>query len=176
MKTLREAKGLKQGELAEQMAWAQSELSRVESGQKEPTADFVVVMAYALEIDVRDALVQAGKPVHEISFKETNPAALETDRLLSQIPDATERARTMNTVRAVIQTAIQNYKATQEKAEIEADRRELMALFDQLTEEEQNTLLWAARSQNTKGKGARGNEAKGSQDVVRGKPQKARQG
>ena len=131
-------------------------------------------------IPVAEALYRAGViPEYAVNTAELGTpqdlkVVLELDRLLSLIPVELDRAKTMNTVRAVIKAAIQNFRETQEKAEIEADRRELMALFDQLTEEEQNTLLWAARSQNTKGKGAKGNEAKGSQDVVRGRPQKAR--
>lgn len=87
MKTLREAKGLKQGELAEQMAWAQSELSRVESGQREPTSDFVVALAAALEIDVREALIRAGKPVYEGEADEEGEAIWrEIARIIARLP------------------------------------------------------------------------------------------
>lgn len=157
------------------MSVDKSLVSRVESGQNRPTADFVVALSAALKLDVREALLRAGFSVHESSFKEPgySTSALEIDRLLNQIPDAIERSKTLNIVRSVLKTAIQNAKAVQEKAEMEADRRELMALFDQLTDEDQETLLWAARSSKTKGKGAKDNETKGAPGVVRAKPAKA---
>lgn len=180
MITLRESKGLSQTDLADTMTFGRSMVNRVESRERPASADYVIAFAVAMGIPVAEALYRAGViPEYAVNTAELGTpqdlkVVLELDRLLSLIPVELDRAKTMNTVRAVIKAAIQNFRETQEKAEIEADRRELMALFDQLTEEEQNTLLWAARSQNTKGKGAKGNEAKGSQDVVRGRPQKAR--
>ena len=115
MKTLRDAKGLKQGELAEQMAWAQSELSRVESGQREPTADFVVAMASALEIDVREALIRAGKPVYSQGDEDANEEATwrEISRIIARLPpDRREDAiRWLNAYSLVVERENREAKA-----------------------------------------------------------------
>jgi transcriptional regulator with XRE-family HTH domain len=116
MKTLRNEKGINQGQLSELMKFDQAQVSRVESGQKAPTADFVVAFAAAVEADVREALLMAGYPVHGNSFKELTDekTALEIVRLLAEFPDE-ERDDALADTRMLLKARAERIKARKAK-------------------------------------------------------------
>lgn len=98
MKTARlQADFATQSDLAKAMNWDQSMVSRVESGKREPTAEFVLALAKALGIDQRLVAAKAG---------------------LSDAPIPVS----------------------------EQTRAELLSVFDQLSDDDQSTLIELARA------------------------------
>jgi len=103
MKAARTATGINQLELSDRMGVDKSLVSRVESGQKEPTEGFAVALAHALEIDVREALLRAGYPIHDDILGVNNAqTALEITRLLYAINDDDERDAAISDIRALL--------------------------------------------------------------------------
>ncbi len=179
MITLRESKRLSQSELAEQMQFGRSMVNRVESRERPASADYVIAFALAMEIGIEETLLAAGlipkEAIDNERFKGLTDvkAALQIGWLFDQFQDPIERGKTLNIVQSVIKTAVLNSNAALDKAEIETDRKEIMAIYDQASEEDQETLLWAVRAQMTKVKGGKDSEAKNTQSRLRSKPAKA---
>jgi len=121
MRQLRETRNLNQGEVARLMPWAQSEVSRIESAQKEPTADFVVAFAEAMEIPVTEALLAAGLITDEAYQRVENSKgvlddakdALELVRLLGSIEDDDEREAAIQDIRALLRVRAERVRARQ---------------------------------------------------------------
>jgi transcriptional regulator with XRE-family HTH domain len=103
---LRTEKGWSQGQLAELIGYDSSYVSRIESNQREPTADFAVAIAYAAEVDVREVLTAAGFRIHTDRALEgvlsNGKAALEIGRALAAIDDEEERSDAVVDILAII--------------------------------------------------------------------------
>jgi transcriptional regulator with XRE-family HTH domain len=118
-KTLREAKLLSQTELADKMGFARSMVSRVESGDREPTADFVVAFAVALGLDIDETLVVSGLiPADFLAARKDGvlgdaKEAFEIARLLNAIPDDDERENAIADIRALLHARASRLAARQ---------------------------------------------------------------
>ena len=112
---LRSEKGLTQVQLSELIQFDKAHISRIESGQREPTSDFIVALASALEIDVREALIRAGKPVYSQGDEDANEEATwrEISRIIARLPpDRREDAiRWLNAYSLVVERENREAKA-----------------------------------------------------------------
>jgi len=102
----RERIGLSQGQIAEKTGFDRSYVSRVESDQVSPSADFAVAFAESTNLDVREVLTYAGYRVSVDSQLEGmlnhGKAALEIGRALAAIEDDESRADVVAEILAII--------------------------------------------------------------------------
>lgn len=117
MKELRIESGMNQLRLAEVMHVDKSLVSRVESGNIEPTADFVVSFATALGVDVRESLLKAGYLTSDQVIRGLGDAkvALEIIRLVSSIQDEDERDDAIADIRALLKARAARLEARKTK-------------------------------------------------------------
>jgi len=95
------------------MGYAAPVLSRIESGEREATADFVVALAVAMDLPIDETLHQAGLiPESALKLKLKGvmydaKTALEIGRLLHQLEDSDERAWVVDAIRALVRSAVE---------------------------------------------------------------------
>ncbi|TAJ18463.1 MAG: XRE family transcriptional regulator [Dehalococcoidia bacterium] len=87
LRTIRERRGLTQGELGQRAKMASASISHFETGQRVPSLDSLVKLADALEVSVDELL---GRTLDEASTK-VDPLFLRASRASIETLDAVKR-------------------------------------------------------------------------------------